>query len=61
MKKKLKVTIKVIDNVDCKHPDTKIYIKENLKEKTFILEIYFVFESFERINVLPFHEFAILF
>ena len=34
MNKKLKVTIKVIGNVDCKYLDTKIYIEENLKEKT---------------------------
>ena len=33
MNKKLKVTIKVIHNVACKYPDTKIYIEENLKEK----------------------------
>ena len=25
--KKLNVTIKVIENVDCKYPDTTIYIK----------------------------------
>ena len=31
--KKLKVTIKVVNNGDCKYPDTKIYIGENLKEK----------------------------
>ena len=31
MNKKLKVMIKVIDNVDCKYLD-KIYIQENLKE-----------------------------
>ena len=34
MNKKLNVTIKVIENVDCKYPDTKIYIEENLKKKT---------------------------
>ena len=27
MNKKLKVTMKFIDNVDCKHPDTKIILK----------------------------------
>ena len=32
MNKKLKVTVKVIDNVDCKYLDTKIYNEENLKE-----------------------------
>ena len=26
--------IKVIENVDCEYLDTKIYIEENLKEKT---------------------------
>ena len=34
MNKKLKATIKVIRNVDFKYLDTKIYIEENLKEKT---------------------------
>ena len=34
MNKKLNVTIKVLENVDRKYPDTKIYIEENLKEKT---------------------------
>ena len=34
MNKKLNVTIKFLKNVDCKHSDTKIYIEENLKEKT---------------------------
>ena len=34
MNKKLKVTNKFIEDVDCKYPDTKIYIKETLKEKT---------------------------
>ena len=34
MNKKLNVTIKVLKNVDCKYSDTKIYIEENLKEKT---------------------------
>ena len=28
------LNIKVCENVDCKYPDTKIYIEENLKEKT---------------------------
>ena len=42
--------IKVIENVDCKYLDTKIYIKENLKEKTnrcstFSCISYFVIES----------------
>ena len=32
MNKKLKVTLNVPDNVACKYPDTKKYIKENLKE-----------------------------
>ena len=34
MNKKLKVTINFIDNIDCKCPDTTIYIEDNLKEKT---------------------------
>ena len=34
MNKKLKVTLKFIDNVACKNPDSKFYIKENLNEKT---------------------------
>ena len=34
MKTKLKVTIRFIDNAACKYRDTKIYIEENLKEKT---------------------------
>ena len=34
MNKKLKVTVKDLKNVDCKYPDTKIYIKESLKSKT---------------------------
>ena len=33
MNKKLKIMIKVIDNVACKCPDTKIYT-ENLNETT---------------------------
>ena len=31
MNKKLNATIKVLENVDCKYWDTKIYIEENLK------------------------------
>ena len=34
MNKKLKVTLRVVDNVTSKYPDTKNYIEENLKEKT---------------------------
>ena len=34
MNKNLKVTIKVIDHIPCKYPDTKTYIEENLTEKT---------------------------
>ena len=34
MNKKLNVATKVLENVDCKYLDTKIYIEENLKEKT---------------------------
>ena len=34
MNNKLKVTMKVIGNVDCKYLDTKIYIEENPKGKT---------------------------
>ena len=32
MKKKLKVTLKVLDNVAGKYPDKKDYIEENLKK-----------------------------
>ena len=35
MKKKLNVTMKCFNNTDCKYPDTKIYIEENLKKKTY--------------------------
>ena len=35
MNKKLNVTMKCINNTDCKYPDTKIYIEENLKKKTY--------------------------
>ena len=34
MNKKLKVMLKVVDNVASKYLDTKNYIEENLKEKT---------------------------
>ena len=34
MNKELTVMIKVINNVDCEYLDIKIYIEENLKEKT---------------------------
>ena len=34
MNKKLNVTIKVLKINDWKYPNTKIFIKENLKEKT---------------------------
>ena len=34
MNKKLNGTIKVLENIYCKYLDTKIYIEENLKEKT---------------------------
>ena len=50
MHKKLKVTLKVFDNVACKYPDTKIYIEE---------VIYFAFEFFEQIDGLFFHALAI--
>ena len=33
MSKKLKLTLKVLDNIACQCPDTKIYIEKNLKEK----------------------------
>ena len=58
MNKKVKVTINFTDNIDCICPDTKIYIEENLKEKTLIVEelIYFVFEFFETTDVLLFNE-----
>ena len=34
MNKKLYVTMKFIDNDDFKYSDTKIYVEENLEEKT---------------------------
>ena len=34
MNEKLNVAIIVLENVDCKYLDTKIYIEVNLKEKT---------------------------
>ena len=34
MNKKLHVTMKFIDNGDFKYSDTKIYVEENLEEKT---------------------------
>ena len=34
MHKKLNAMIKVLGNVDCKYWNTRIYIEENLKEKT---------------------------
>ena len=52
MNKKLKVTINFVDNVDCKYRDTKTCIGEDLIEEELI---YFVFEFFERIDVLLFH------
>ena len=61
MNKNLKVTVKVIDNVDCKYLDTKIYNEENLKEFTVKEVIYFVFQFFEQIEVLFFHALAVLF
>ena len=33
MNKKLKLTLKVFDNVASKYQDTKNYIEDNLKEK----------------------------
>ena len=49
MNKKLKVTMKYIENVNCKYPDTKIYIEG--EDLTMEEVIYFVFEFFERIDV----------
>ena len=34
MNKELKVTSNFIHNVTCKYPNAKIYIEDNLKEKT---------------------------
>ena len=34
MNKKLKVTLKVLDNVACKYLDTENYIEQYMKEKT---------------------------
>ena len=53
----LKVTLKVIHNVDCKHPDTKICIEDNHEAEDLTVEevIYFAFEFLERIGILFFH------
>ena len=42
MNKKLKVTIKIIDNVVCKYTDSKIYMEQNLKALKIEEVIYFV-------------------
>ena len=70
MNKKLKVTLKVLDNVASKYPDTKNYIEENIKEVceweglTVEEVVYFVvglypmsscLSVFERIDELLFH------
>ena len=39
MNKKLTVTIKDVKNVDCKYPDTKIYIEENLNLNSFLISV----------------------
>ena len=36
MNNKLNVITRVIENVNFKYPDTKIYIEENLNEKTWL-------------------------
>ena len=52
MNKNENVTIKFIENVNCKYPDTKIY---NEGEDVTVEEvIYFVFEFFKRKGVLLF-------
>ena len=60
MNKKLKVMVKFINSAACNYVDTKIYIAENLTGKTVEDIIHFVFEFFERINVLLFHALTIL-
>ena len=37
MNKNLNVTIKVLENVDCKYLDTKTFLEENLKGKTLFI------------------------
>ena len=76
MNKKLKLTVKVLDNIACKYSDTKDYFEENLKEVCEVEDltvenlIYFVVYLypmsyclwvFEQINSLLFHTLAILF
>ena len=64
MNKKLNVTVRFIDNVDCKYSDTKfnLCLRESGGEDLTVEEvIYFVFEFFERIDILLFHTLAILF
>ena len=76
MNKKLKLTVKVLDNIACKYSDTKDYFEENLKEVCEVEDltvenlIYFVVYlypmsyclwGFEQINGLLFHTLAILF
>ena len=39
MNKKLIVTIKDVKNVDCRYPDTKIYIEENLNLNSFLISV----------------------
>ena len=56
MNKKLTVTIKDVKNVDCKYPDTKIYIEENLNLNSFLISVmtillylsFHIFHSFSK-------------
>ena len=48
------VTIKVLENVNCKYPDTKIsYSRESEGEELTVEEVIY-FELFEQIDVLLF-------
>ena len=57
MSKKLKITVKIINNVAFNYLDTRIYIKEDI----YFVWCLLVFEFFEQIDVLPFYALAILF
>ena len=64
--KKLKETINFIHHVACKYLHNKyldiFYAEENWRRRLTVEEvIYLVFEIFERVDVLLFHELAILF
>ena len=71
-----KVTVKVIDNITCKYPDTKDYVEENLREVcegeglvveeviyfvVYLCSLYSCLGVFKQINGMIFHTSAILF